>query len=97
MQSLITHSPKSKINDGLLDIVIVKKFNKILIPKLIYYIFKKRVHKFKKVIIKRGKMIRITLKSKESFLVHLDGEPKKISGALEIKISKRKLKVLINE
>ena len=89
-------SPKSKINDGLLDIVIVKKFNKILIPKLIYYIFKKKVHKFKKVIIKRGKIIRITLKSKESFLVHLDGEPKKISGALEIKISKRKLKVLIN-
>ena len=41
-------------------------------------------------------MIRITCKSKESFLVHLDGEPKKISGALEIKISKRKLKVLIN-
>ena len=42
-------------------------------------------------------MIRLTPKSKEDFFVHLDGEPKKISGALEIRISKRKLKVLINE
>ncbi|MBH08283.1 MAG: hypothetical protein CMP71_04460 [Flavobacteriales bacterium] len=90
-------SPKSKINDGLLDIVIVNKFNKLLIPKLIFFIFKKRIHKFKKVIIKQGKMIRITPKSKESFLVHLDGEPKKISGSLDIRISKRKMKVLINE
>ena len=67
-------SPKSKINDGLLDIVIVKKFNKILIPKLIYYIFKKRVHKFKKVINKRGKKKRITHKSKESSTLKKNSE-----------------------
>ena len=90
-------SPKSNISDGLLDIIIVKKFNKFLIPKLIYYIFKKRIHKFSKVIIKQGKMIRIDPSSKESFLVHLDGEPKKISGVLKIRKSKSKMKVLINE
>ena len=90
-------SPKSNISDGLLDIIIVKKFNKFLIPKLIYYIFKKRIHKFSKVIIKQGKMISIDPSSKESFLVHLDGEPKKISGVLKIRKSKSKMKVLINE
>ena len=90
-------SPKSKINDGLLEIVIVKKFNKLLIPKLIYYMFKNRIHKFKKVIIKQGKLIKITTKSKEDSFVHFDGEPKKISGIIEIRISNRKLKVLTNE
>ena len=90
-------SPKSNISDGLLDIIIVKKFNKFLIPKLIYYIFKKKIHKFSKVIIKQGKMISIDPSSKESFLVHLDGEPKKISGVLKIRKSKSKMKVLINE
>ena len=90
-------SPKSKINDSLLDIVIIKKFNKILVPKLIYYIFKKRIFKFNKAIIKKGKLIKISTKSEDDFYIHLDGEPKKINGDLEIKISKKKLKVLINE
>ncbi len=85
-------SPLAKINDGLIDFVIVKKFPKWKIPIFIYYLMKGKLHQTKFIEIVRSDNIKID--SDDNF-IHLDGEPVIIKDKLHIKLLKNSLKILI--
>jgi YegS/Rv2252/BmrU family lipid kinase len=85
-------APEAKPNDGIIDIVLIKPFPKILGSLFIIRLFTKRINKSKYVRhIKTDKEIIIET-SETRF--HIDGEPVDISGKVVIRIKKEVLKVL---
>ena len=85
-------APDARPNDGILDIVLIKPFPKILGPVFIFRLFTKRINKSKYVKhIKTDK--EIIIKTDETRF-HIDGEPFKISGEVVVRIKKEVLKVL---
>ncbi|HKK43237.1 MAG TPA: YegS/Rv2252/BmrU family lipid kinase [Bacteroidales bacterium] len=85
-------APEAKPNDGIIDIVLIRPFPKILGPLFIIRLFTKRINRSKYVIhIKTDK--EITVQTDETRF-HIDGEPLKISGKVVIKVKKEVLKVL---
>ena len=85
-------APEAKPNDGIIDIVLIKPFPKILGSLFIIMLFTKRINKSKYVRhIKTDKEIIIET-SETRF--HIDGEPVDISGKVVIRIKKEVLKVL---
>lgn len=85
-------APDAIPNDGMLDIVMIKPFPKILFPMFIYRLFAKRMNKSKYFShIKTSKMVTI---STDETRFHIDGEPVTISGEVKIEIRKNALKVL---
>ncbi len=85
-------APQAVPNDGLMDIVMIKPFPKILFPVFIYHLFAKKMHKSKYVLcVKTGK--EITIKTDETRF-HIDGEPVTFSGNAVVNIRSGALKVL---
>lgn len=85
-------APEAKPNDGIIDIVLIKPFPKILGSLFIIRLFTKRINKSKYVrYFKTDKEIVIET---DETRFHIDGEPLKISGKVVIKIKKDVLKVL---
>jgi diacylglycerol kinase (ATP) len=85
-------APEARPNDGIIDIVLIKPFPKILGSLFIIRLFTKRINKSKYVRhIKTDKEIIIET-SETRF--HIDGEPVDISGKVVIRIKKEVLKVL---
>jgi len=85
-------APEAKPNDGIIDIVLIKPFPKILGPVFILRLFTKRINK--------SKYVR-HIKTDKEFVIqtdetrfHIDGEPLKISGEIVVKIKREALKVL---
>ena len=86
-------SPEARIDDGLLDVCILKPFPKIASFSLAYRLFTRTMHKSKYMTIIRGKYI--TMACKKKMKVHYDGEPVKMSKKLEISIIQGGLKVIV--
>jgi diacylglycerol kinase (ATP) len=85
-------APDAVPNDGMLDIVMIKPFPKILFPIFIYRLFAKRMNKSRYFShLKTGKMVTI---STDETRFHIDGEPVTINGEVKIEIRKNALKVL---
>jgi len=85
-------APDARPNDGLIDIVLIKPFPKILGPLFIIRLFTKRINKSKYVMhIQTDK--EIVIQTKETRF-HIDGEPLEISGEVVVKIKREVLKVL---
>jgi len=85
-------APAARPNDGLIDIVLIKPFPKILGSLFIIRLFTKRINKSKYVRhIQTDKEIVIET---EETRFHIDGEPLDISGKVVIRIKKEVLKVL---
>lgn len=85
-------APEARPNDGMIDIVLIKPFPKILGSLFIIRLFTKRITKSKYVRhIKTDKEIIIET---EETRFHIDGEPLDISGKVVIRIKKEVLKVL---
>jgi diacylglycerol kinase family enzyme len=85
-------SPHASIEDGILDVCIVKPFHMLVLPKMIYHLFSKTADKTKYVEIIPGKNIKIKRSGQEE--VHIDGEPVILGNELEINVSYKSLKVL---
>ena len=83
-------SPFAKIEDGLIDIVIIKDFPKWKIPAFLLRIAKGKVHLSKHVEIIQTKEIEI---ESTNSLVHLDGEPKELQSPIIIKVKPKTLKI----
>ncbi|OUV76131.1 MAG: hypothetical protein CBC83_01210 [Flavobacteriales bacterium TMED123] len=83
-------SPNAKLNDGLIDFVIVKKFAKWKIPLFLLQIISGKIHLSKYVEIIKTKEMRI--KTTNS-LVHLDGEPITLSKTITLKNHRESLKI----
>jgi YegS/Rv2252/BmrU family lipid kinase len=85
-------APDARPNDGIIDLVLIKPFPKILGPVFIIRLFTKRLKESKYVKhIKTDK--EIVIQTAETRF-HIDGEPLKISGEVVVRIKKEVLKVL---
>jgi diacylglycerol kinase (ATP) len=85
-------APDAVPNDGMLDIIMLKPFPKILFPIFIYRLFTKRLNKSKYFThIKTDKEVTITT---DETRFHIDGEPVILSGDITIRIKSNALKVL---
>jgi diacylglycerol kinase (ATP) len=85
-------APFASLDDGFLDVCIVKPFPIYQFPILGYRMFSKSTHKSKFIEILRGREIKITREYPSA--VHLDGEPIEMGMELNISIKPLSLKVL---
>lgn len=85
-------APEARPNDGLIDIVMIKPFPKVLGSLFIIRLFTKRIN--------RSKYVRHIQTDKEIVIetdetrFHIDGEPLEISGKVVVRIKREVLKVL---
>jgi diacylglycerol kinase (ATP) len=85
-------APNAVPNDGMLDIVMIKPFPKILFPIFIYRLFANRLNKSRYFThIKTDKEVTI---STDETRFHIDGEPVTFRGDVTIRIKSNALKVL---
>ncbi len=85
-------APLAKPNDGIIDLVLIRPFPKILGPLFIIRLFTKRINRSKYVVhIQTDK--EIIIETDESRF-HIDGEPLKITGKVAVRIKREALKVL---
>jgi diacylglycerol kinase (ATP) len=85
-------APEARPNDGIINLVLIKPFPKILGPLFIIRLFTKRINNSKYVIhITTDKEIVIET---DETRFHIDGEPLKISGKVVVKIRREVLRVL---
>lgn len=85
-------APQASMEDGWLDICVVRPFRGILFPKMVYHLFNKSANKSGYVESFRVKAARILVDDGE--MVHLDGEPHQLGGVLEVNVLPKSLKVL---
>ena len=85
-------SPNAKVDDGLIDICIVKSLPRYKIPILLYRLFSGSIHKSKYVKIIKTKEAEIQCHDGRS---HLDGEPVDLGQKIIIKNHFKKLKVFV--
>ena len=85
-------APEAKPNDGIIDIVLIKPFPKILAPLIIYRLFRGTLNNSKYVrYIRTDKPF--TLHTEETRF-HIDGEPFKIKGDVTVRLKRKALTVL---
>jgi diacylglycerol kinase (ATP) len=85
-------APEAKPNDGIIDIVLLKPFPKLLAPLIIWRLFRGTLNKSKYVrYIKTDKPFTIQTNEKR---FHIDGEPVAISGEISVRIKRDSLSVL---
>lgn len=85
-------APDAVPNDGIMDIVMIKPFPKIMFLSFIYRLFTGKLHKSKYVrCIRTGK--EVVIKTAETRF-HIDGEPLEMSGDIVVRIRRNALKVL---
>jgi len=85
-------SPYASLNDGLLDICILKPFPLYKFPALVFRMFRKSTHKSNYLEIIQGSKITITRESAAA--IHLDGDPFNMGKTLTIGITPHSLNIL---
>jgi YegS/Rv2252/BmrU family lipid kinase len=85
-------APEAKPNDGIIDIVMIRPFPKILAPVFIYRLFSGTL--------KKSKYVKY-LKTDQPFTIetgekrfHIDGEPVEFEGEIKVRIKRNALNVL---
>jgi diacylglycerol kinase (ATP) len=85
-------SPQSVINDGVLEVAILKDITIFNFPKLAYMLLQKKLHLSNNLQILSGK--KITIKQNQD-IAHIDGEPLKTGRVIEIEIHPLSLNVIV--
>jgi diacylglycerol kinase (ATP) len=88
-------SPQASVQDGLIDVCIIKPFPLWIFPALGIRMFTKTTNKSKFVEIIKGK--HIVIKRDEPGPIHLDGEPMQAGAQVEINILPGSLKVIVGK
>jgi len=86
-------APKASIQDGLLDVSILKKFPLVSAPNLAYRLFTRKFDKFKYSEIYKAKSIKIVQKGK--ILTQIDGEPFSFNDEIKIDVLEKSLKIIV--
>ena len=88
-------SPKSKIDDGLIEMVLLKPFPFGAAPIIGVRLFRGTLPNSRYIETKTGELF--SLKSDKNFLIHYDGEPHQLTtNELNVNIKKQSLKVIGN-
>lgn len=85
-------SPEGIIDDGYLDVCIVRRPKVYQLPFIFYLFLRKRIHHSKLVDIRKAKNIKLELKQTEQ--INVDGEAISIVGPIEIAIKPLSLSVI---
>lgn len=85
-------APEAVPNDGMLDIVMLRPFPKLLFPIFIYRLFAKKLNRSKYY--RHIRTDREVTVSTPETRFHIDGEPVTIKGDIRINVRKNALKVL---
>lgn len=85
-------SPTASLQDGLLDVCVIKPFPLYHFPVMGYHMFSKTAHRSKYVEIIKGKDIRIIRETAGA--VHVDGEPLQMGKELFIQVKPGSLRIL---
>jgi YegS/Rv2252/BmrU family lipid kinase len=85
-------APEAVPNDGMLDIVMLRPFPKLLFPVFIYRLFAKKLNRSKYY--RHIRTDREVTVSTPETRFHIDGEPVTIKGDIRINVRKNALKVL---
>jgi diacylglycerol kinase (ATP) len=88
-------SPKASVQDGLIDVCIIKPFSLWRFPALGLRMFNKTADRSRFVEIIEGKHIKV--RRNEPGPMHLDGEPRTAGTDIEINIKPNSLKVIVGE
>ena len=88
-------SPLASVNDGLLDVCVIKSFPMYRIGTLAYYMLTAKTHRTDMVEIIRGKNIEI-YREKEA-AIHIDGEPLQMGRDLKIEVQPLSLNIIVPE
>jgi len=85
-------SPSSKIDDGIIEVCLLKSFPFFVAPSLTLRLFNRTLDKSVYSQIYKGKDIRVV--HKKNIIAHIDGEPKEFGKELKIKMNPLSLKVI---
>ncbi len=88
-----TIAPKASLDDGLIDVCIVKKVPLIELPVVAHLLYFNQIDKSRYVKIIKAK--EVILEQNKNRTVNLDGEPLKLGKKLHFKINPLSLKILI--
>ncbi|MDP2422951.1 MAG: diacylglycerol kinase family protein [Bacteroidales bacterium] len=86
-------APTASLDDGLVDVCIVKKAPLIVIPLISHLVFTKKIDQSEYVTIIKASHVEI--KCKKNRRINLDGESVKISRKLVINVNPRSIKVIV--
>ncbi len=85
-------SPHSKINDGILDIVILKNVSVFNVLYLGFLLLTKGIHKSSHIELLKSKEVIIEQKNS---IAHIDGEPIEVGTKIKIEVNPSSLNILI--
>lgn len=85
-------APNAQIDDGLLDVIIMKKPPIIEIPLLASLLYWRKIDKSKYIEIVKASELRV--KTKKERWVNIDGEPMKLGNELNVKIHPQSLNII---
>ena len=85
--------PNAKIDDGFIDVCIVRRIPLLLVPFFVPLLFTKTFHKTHYIEIIKAKEVRIVRKKGKT--VHFDGDPFKMSKTVDMKINPLSLNIIV--
>jgi diacylglycerol kinase (ATP) len=85
-------SPESKVDDGLVDICVLKDFNRLRVPLLLYRLFTERIQHSKYMKIIRAKSVKISC---QNGISHLDGESVDLGSSILINTVPKSLNIFV--
>jgi YegS/Rv2252/BmrU family lipid kinase len=85
--------PNAKLDDGLIDVCIVRRIPLLLVPFYLPMLFTKTFHKTHYIEIIRAKKAVVTRKKGKN--IHLDGDPTQTGKVLEMKVNPLSLNIIV--
>jgi YegS/Rv2252/BmrU family lipid kinase len=87
-------APQADISDGYIDVAVIKKFPITAIPRLVYQLMNKKLHKSRYAEYFKCEQVKV-VRQKENY-AHTDGEPQIFGSEIEVKVYKHALEVITN-
>jgi YegS/Rv2252/BmrU family lipid kinase len=85
--------PQAKLDDGLIDVCVVRRIPLLLVPFYVPMLFTRTFHKTHYIEIIRAKQAVITRKKGKT--IHLDGDPSRMGKVLEMKVNPLSLNIIV--